>query len=105
MPKTAHRNRVTDRYSSQSIDGGYAAAHVQQLYDEGYTYQKTVRKAKRASELSNDTTSGAHSKATISRNTILSQLNRYPALILNADYQVMLRSFACVSSSLLSRQN
>ena len=94
---------MTDRYSSQSIDGGYAAEHVQRLYDNGYTYQKTIRKVKRATELvSNDDSvggdgdgTGAHSKATIPRNTLLNQLNRYPALILNADYQVRYVVIVC----------
>lgn len=74
------------------------------MYEEGYTYQKTIRKTKRVDEQSNDT-SNVNSKATIPRNAILNQLNRYPALILNADYQVCFQRLICACKNMIKALN
>jgi len=97
-----HKHRPSDRYSSQTHDRKHVADQVSNLYENGNSYRKTIRKTKKVEESSlaaknkATTTSGSSStgssgtsKATIPSNEhILNQLNRYPALILNADYQV-----------------
>jgi len=76
-------------YSSRTMTESMARDYAHELYDDMVTYRKTVARSKKMAErVENTSASSSSSRATIPPNTLLTQLNKYPALILNADYQV-----------------
>ena len=78
------------------------AEHVQALYSTKTTYRKTIRRTQKTLDLAERTETIG--KATIPTNELLKQLNRYPALILNADYQVRINSIALHTGPLVHRR-
>ncbi|CAB9515811.1 HNH endonuclease [Seminavis robusta] len=97
--KPQHKHRSSDRYSSTTATKTQVANSVTELYAEGNGYRKTIRRFKNGNELvgrentrkkkkkNND--NQKRGEETIPTNKFLNELNRYPALILNADYQPM----------------
>jgi hypothetical protein len=83
---SAPKHQASDRYSSTTVTESHVQNHMEELYEEdehGYRKTKKEQKLESAQDQRNHST-----EATIPANTIMNELNRYPALILNADYQV-----------------
>jgi hypothetical protein len=84
VPQPKHQ--ASDRYSSTTVTESQVQNHMEELYEEdehGYQKTKKAKEHESAQEERNHST-----EATIPANTFFNELNRYPALILNADYQV-----------------
>ena len=84
--KGKKKKSPNDRYSSISLTQAEVANHVHQMYSEGAPYKKTSAKIRKAAaDRSND---DSNQEGTIPENELVKRLNQYPALILNADFQV-----------------
>jgi hypothetical protein len=78
--------RRSNSYSSSTLTQSEIAEHVHETYENGSPFKKkAARKKKAASELKSESSSEG---STIPSNELLNKLNRYPALLLNADFQV-----------------